>query len=134
MNVWTGTGRLVHEPELKLTKSGSEMCRCRIAVNDGWGENKTTIFLTVVTFGKTAKNISTYCHKGKEVCVTGRLSVSDYTKQDGSKGTSVEIMANQVDFMSDGGSRAPKQDAEPVQETIMPPGFTEVAADAELPF
>lgn len=131
MNVWTGTGRLVHEPELKMTKNGSEICRVRIAVNDGYGDKKTTTFITIVTFGKVAQNVSNYCHKGKEVCVTGRLSVETFDKQDGSKGTSVEIIASQVDFMSSGGGNsAPKKEA----DVTPPPGFTELEEQEALPF
>lgn len=130
MNNWTGTGRCTHDPELKITGAGKELCRFRIAVNDGYGENRTTTFLTIVTFGKTAKAVSDYCFKGKEVCVNGRLQINEYEKKDGGTGTSVEIIANQVDFMSDSGQKK----APPKQEEVeAPTGFSQLDDD-DVPF
>lgn len=52
MNVWTGTGRLTKDPEVRYTKSGICMCRMNIAVDDGWGDNKWVNFFPIIVWGK----------------------------------------------------------------------------------
>lgn len=135
MNTWHGIGRLTHDPELRATTGGNatSVCRFRIAVNDGYGEKQTASFITIVTFGKTAEAIERNCFKGKQVAVTGRISTGEYTRKDGIKMPTFEIIANNVEFL--GGERKQKQETaeEPTQETFIPQGFDEIDDD-DVPF
>lgn len=64
--------------------------------------------------------------KGKKVAVVGAVSVSTYQAQDGSTRASLDVMANEVEFLSPKEQKteteAPKSD-----------GFVEVEDD-DLPF
>ena len=59
------------------------------------------------SWGKTAENCDQYLHKGSLVLVEGRLvcdpetgSPRLYSRQDGTPGTSFEVSANTVRFLS----------------------------------
>lgn len=62
--------------------------------------------------------------KGKKVAVIGAVSVSTYQAQDGSTRASLDVMANEVEFLS------PKEQKQEAQKSD---GFVEVEDD-DLPF
>ena len=74
--------------------------------------------------------------KGRKVCVVGPVSVSSYTANDGSTRFTLEVTAEDVEFLSsrndDAAGYAP---AAPVQSAapVMERGFQEVD-DEDLPF
>ena len=55
-----------------------------------------------------------YLSKGKKVAVVGSVSVSTFTKADGTPGASLEVNAEDVEFLSpkDGGGFVPVNDAD----------------------
>ena len=57
-------GRLGKDPEIKQTKSGSDMCSMTVAVESGFGNNKKTTWYRVSAFGKNAENSAKYLKKG----------------------------------------------------------------------
>jgi single-strand DNA-binding protein len=77
-------------------------------------------------FGKQAETVNQYLSKGKMVLVEGRLRVdpktggpATFTRQDGTIGTSFEILANTVRFLSspqDGPSNGPSNGGHDVSE------------------
>lgn len=139
MNVWNGIGRMVFDPEVKQSagENPTSVCRFRIAVDSGYGKNAKTAWLTIVAFGATADNIGKYCHKGKEVGVTGRIETGSYEKKDGTKVNTFEIIATEVKFMS-GNSGASKRTAPAEEQQSMMPddiadGFAALDSDS-VPF
>jgi len=90
----TITGNLTRDPELKFTDSGMARVRFGVAETRKVKDKETTSFYDVVAFGKTAENISASLAKGSGIIVTGRLEVRQYDKNDGTKGTAVEIVAD----------------------------------------
>ena len=104
-------GHLGRDPEMRYTPSGQAVCNFSVAVNkqytDKNGEKvKRTIWIRVSTWGKVAENCAAYLVKGSLVLVEGELNADEggnpraWTKQDGSTGTSFEITANNVKFLS----------------------------------
>ena len=66
--------------------------------------------------------------KGKKVAVVGAVSVSTYSAQDGSTRASLDVMANEVEFLS------PKEgQKEQNRDSQKSNGFVEVDGD-DLPF
>lgn len=66
--------------------------------------------------------------KGKKVAVVGAVSVSTYAAQDGSTRASLDVMANEVEFLS------PKEgQKEQNRDSQKSSGFVEVDGD-DLPF
>jgi single-strand DNA-binding protein len=92
----TVSGNLTRDPELKFTDSGLARVRFGIASTRKVKDKETTSFYDVVAFGKTAENIQESLSKGAGILVTGRLEVRQYDKNDGTKGTAVEVVADDV--------------------------------------
>ncbi len=108
----TITGRLARDPELKTTQKGTTLVSCTIPVDTGWGESKSTTWWRVTLFGKRAEVVAQHLSKGKWAMFSGPVSVREYTKKDGSTGTSAEMTANDFHFVGNksdgngGGSRS----------------------------
>ena len=107
-------GNLGRDPEMRYTPSGQAVTNFSIAINDNYtskaGEKvERTIWVRVSTWGKQAENCNQYLSKGSKVLVEGRL-VADttggpriWTRQDGTAGTSFEVSATTVRFLSSKG-------------------------------
>lgn len=97
LNTFNCTGRLGANAESRSTAGGTAVWSARIAVGYGYGENKGTNWLTVLVFGKRAEGLGKLnLEKGAQIAVSGELRVREYDKKDGSKGTSVEVNANEI--------------------------------------
>ena len=93
-------GNLTSDPELRGTPTGHKVCSFGIAVNDRRGGEQNTQFFRVSVWDKMGESCQTYLSKGKKVFVSGPLTVRTYSKHDGSTGVSLEITANDVEFLS----------------------------------
>lgn len=93
-------GRIVNDPELRYTPTGTAVCNFRVAVDRGGRKDesgeKITDFLDVVCFGKQAEFVSQYLDKGSLIGVEGRIQSRTWQTQEGQKRYSVEIIANSV--------------------------------------
>ena len=85
------TGNIVRDSELRFSQSGKGVCTFSIAVNEGFGDKKTTQYFNIVSFG--AENVCQYLVKGVKVAIQGRLNNSTYEK-DGVKHYKTDIIAN----------------------------------------
>jgi len=122
-------GNVGREPEMRYTPEGKAVTSFSVAVSDGFGEKKHTIWFRVSAWEKTAEVVSQYLHKGSRVLVEGRLQSDSnggpriWTRQDGTSGASFEITANTVRFLSsksEGGAGAPDEVAETPDEGSIP--------------
>jgi single-strand DNA-binding protein len=97
----TVTGRLTRDAEEK--GSGNTFLAFPVAVNDGYGESRTTIFFDCVTYQSKLKP---YLTKGQSVAVSGEFTVREYNNK-----TYLGIRSNSIDLL---GSRQHKEhDAQP---------------------
>ena len=75
-------GRLVRDPELKHTQSGTAVCSFSIAVSRTWtkdGEKKEeTSFINCDAWAKGAEIITEYVKKGHRIGIEGRLKQSTW--------------------------------------------------------
>lgn len=108
-------GRLGRDPEIKQTKSGSNMCSMSVAVDSGFGNNKTTTWYRVSAFGKNAESSAKYLKKGSLICASGDLAVNEFEGKDGSTKLSLDVTADKIVFLSgrqeqtsNGGQSAPQ--------------------------
>ncbi len=103
-------GRLTRDPELSATPSGVSVCKFGLAVNRNFtnadGEREADFF-NITAWRALAENCSKYLTKGKKICVVGNIQVRNYEDRDGNKRTSVDIVAEDVEFLS------PKDEDEP---------------------
>ncbi len=113
-------GRLVQEPELKSTQTGTSVCSFTLAVDRSYGEKKAD-FINCVAWRNTAEFISKYFGKGKMLIAVGELQVRQYTTQNGEKRYATEVIVNEVNFAGDAA-----KGAEPAAVAVEP--------DEDLPF
>jgi len=115
-------GNVGKDPEMRYTPSGQAVTSFSVATNrqytTGNGEQvKETIWFRVTTWGKQAEVCNQYVKKGMKVLVEGRLTPDKATggpriwqKSDGSSGSSFEVTAGTVRFLSargEGGGDVP---------------------------
>lgn len=101
MNNVSLIGRLTKDPELRYTPSGVAVARFTLAVNRQYkkeGEQQAD-FINVVTWRKTAENTANFLRKGSLVGVVGRIQTGSYDGQDGKKVFTVEVVAENVQFL-----------------------------------
>ena len=115
MRKFAGIGNLGRDPELRSTKSGTAVCSASAAFEDGWGENKTTMWLKVVAWGKMAENFEQFCQKGSQIYVDGRLEQESWKDRDGNSRESLKVTASTLEFLgpkadnSDRGYQTPSE-------------------------
>lgn len=86
----TVEGNLVADPELKFTQDGKAYARFRVAdtarVKDrqsGEWSDGATLWVSVTLFGRAAESFAEHGRKGRRVVVSGRLTASEWTGDDG---------------------------------------------------
>ena len=97
-------GRLVRDPELRVTSTGIALCRFTVAV-DRYRNKETnesvTDFIRIVSWRRLAEICGEYLKKGKLVSVDGRLQLDQYEK-DGQMRESVELVADNLQMLDRG--------------------------------
>lgn len=122
MNKFFAIGNLTRDPELSETNSGIAVCRFSVAVNrrrTGDGEQQTDFF-NVTAWRGLAETVARYCKKGNKVAVSGAIQIRQYEDRDGQKRTSVDVIADEVEFLTpkggDGETGAPSPKKRPALE------------------
>ncbi len=105
MNAMKNTVQLIghvgQEPEIKNFDGGKKVANITLATNDVYyKENGDKVEKTewhkVKAWGKVAEIIEKYVTKGKEICIEGKLTYSDYLDKNGEKRYVTEIVANDI--------------------------------------
>ena len=120
--------RLVENPSVGQTNSGTDYANFRIAWSEKIKERENKLFLDCKAFGSTAKFIGQYFSKGQEILVEGKLNTEEWEK-DGQKRSKIALMVTGVHFCGSKKEGVTAQAEAPAQEG----GFTAVETD-ELPF
>ena len=96
-NIVVMEGRLTKDPTYMKTKNGKSLCKFSIANNRFYYMNgtlqKEVFFFDLVTWGYTADKAAVSLFKGRHVLVNGELRQNVYTAKDGTKKSSVYILA-----------------------------------------
>lgn len=98
MNRFIAIGRWSQEITLRYTQSGKAVASTSIAINEGYGDKKSTTFLPVVIWGKTAEVAGQYTDKDSQVGIEGRVQVREWEK-DGSKRYTTEIVVERLELL-----------------------------------
>ena len=100
--VITVSGHLGRDADRRFTSGGQPILSFSVAAShyQGSGEQRTehTDWYAVALFGPRGEALQRYLLKGTRVTVVGRLSHRHYTRQDGTPGCSLDIVANEIDF------------------------------------
>lgn len=104
----TIVGRLVKDPELQATKSGTSIARMNVAIDESVKKNgsyeKVPAYIPVVAFGKTAETIAQYAKKGQMMMFIGKISIKNYQK-DGIWKTDASVICDTFQFGPKSGER-----------------------------
>jgi single-strand DNA-binding protein len=98
-------GNLGSDPEMRYSANGSPYLRFNVASNfrarspEGEWQDRTE-WVRVTVFGQRADTLQQYLKKGMRVYVEGRLEARPWTDQQGQVRSGLEVMANDVEFMS----------------------------------
>lgn len=139
MNKLTIIGNLTRDPELRTTSTGLNVCSFTVAVNrrrSGNSNQPEADFFRVSAWRQLGENCQRYLAKGRKVAVVGSVSVSTYTGNDGTTRATLEVTADDVEFLSSRNEDAGYAPAAPSQPAPAAPamnGFEEVD-DEDLPF
>ncbi len=102
MNKVVLIGRLTKDPEVKYGQGQEPMAMARytLAVDRRRGrqQEQTADFISCVAFGKGGEFAEKYLHKGIKIAVTGRLRTGSYTKQDGTKVYTTDVLVDEQEF------------------------------------
>ena len=94
-------GRLVRDPELSYTTTGTAICKFTLAVDRpaGAGKDKTADFIRITVFNAQAENSNRYLKKGSKCAVNGRIQTGSYKDRDGKTVSTFDVIANNVEFL-----------------------------------
>ena len=93
-------GRLGSDPQLRTTQTGEPVANFNLAIDQGYGERKTTAWVRVTVWGKQAEACHQHLSKGDLVCVhSERFQVSAWVAQDNSPQGQLEVTARRVEFI-----------------------------------
>ena len=98
-------GNLGSDPDMRYAASGAPFLRFNVAANsrarspEGEYQDRTEWVRVTVT-GNRAETLSQHLKKGSRVYVDGRLEARPWTDQQGQARAGLEVLANDVQFMS----------------------------------
>jgi single-strand DNA-binding protein len=130
------SGNLTRDPELRSLPSGLPVLQLGVAVNDRRKNSETgewedvPNFFDVSIFGPRAEALSRYLGKGSKVAIEGRLRWRQWETSEGDKRSKVEIVADELEFMSPRGEGATGGSAYERPKSAPEPA----TSDEEIPF
>lgn len=125
INSVTLSGNLGRDAEYRAFQNGGGVAGFSICVNErrknqaGEYEDRPNWFRCSL-FGSRAEKLAPYLTNGARVAVSGRLRASEYEK-DGEKRTSIEVVVDELEFMSSKNAPAAQQDAPYSRSEGFPP-------------
>ena len=93
-------GNLVKDIELKYTINNKAVARFTLAVNEGYGDNKRTNFITCEVWNKLAENLAKYCGKGSSLLLEGSIRTESYDGNDGQKKYGTKVVVETLEFIN----------------------------------
>ena len=128
MNKLMIIGNLTRDPELRTTPTGKNVCTFTVAVNRRKKVNgqPDADFFRVSAWDATGELCAKYLSKGRKVCIIGAVTAHAYTTSKGEAAASLEVTANEVEFLS---SAAQDQQTQTDQQSGM-----QVVEPENLPF
>jgi single-strand DNA-binding protein len=131
MNKIVLIGNLTADPVLRATPNGTSVCNFTLAVNrrfPGADGQKVTDFFRINTWRQLAESCNKYLSKGKKVAIVGELQARTYEANDGTTRMSLDVSADEVEFLSAKDEEKPRQ-----MTPADPEKFDDISSD-DLPF
>lgn len=131
MNLFSFTGNLGKDAEVKHTQSGTSLCEFSVAVKSGYGDKEKTNWVRCVMFGKKAEGqLPQYLVKGTQVAISGELELQEWEGANG-KGAALAVTVQNIDLI--GGKPQGQQQSQqgyapqqaPQQQAPQPPQYAQ---------
>jgi single-strand DNA-binding protein len=106
MNNFNGIGRLTADTRMNQTQDGTSILGFRIAVDAGYGQNKSTLFMDASLFGKRAESLQPYLEKGQQIGISGELSMDNWINKEGQERQSLRLRVSDVTLLSNKDAQA----------------------------
>lgn len=78
MNVFSCIGRVGRDAAVRHTAGGEAVAGFSVAVDAGYGENKTTLWFDCSVWGKRAESLARHVKKGDRIGVVGELGTRQH--------------------------------------------------------
>ena len=128
-NMFSFTGACGKDAEVRYLPSGQAVLNVNVANNVGFGDKQQTLWIRVVLWGKRAEGqLKDYLKKGQQVFVSGELTMSEYTGNDGVKRTQLEVNATILDLIGKRESGSYQDSPTPVQN-FTPPDYPQPSSN-----
>ena len=96
-------GNLTRDPELRFTQEGVPVASFSIAVNRVRSKSEAVDFFNVSAWRELAERVANYKKKGDPILVEGRLQYRTWQTPDGTKRSTVDVVADNVQFLNRSG-------------------------------
>lgn len=128
MNKTFFIGRTTRDAELRYTQGENPIAVANVslAVDDGYGDNKTTSFFDLVLWGKRAESFTKHVPKGRKVAVECKAKQNRWTGKEGKNRSSIVFNVSEWEFAEG------KGDADNATKADSGDEFMDV--DGDLPF
>ena len=142
-------GNMTADPELKQTASGLSVCSFSIAVNRRFAKSEqgqqSVDFINIVTWRQNAEFVSRFFKKGNPILICGQIQSRTWADNQGQKRTAVEVIADEVSFVTSANQSAPAAGGAtssytpdaygaPSFNSTSSASFEEIPNDGDLPF
>lgn len=129
------SGRLVQDPELRHTTTGTPVASFSVAVDRPFknkeGQREVDFFDCVAWRG-TGETVARYFKKGRRILVNGALQTRTYEAKDGSRRKVTEVVVNSIEFIDSRPNNGDATDGEEPELVGVAAGVDDVPDD--LPF
>lgn len=96
----SGIGRLGKDPSMSYTPKGSAQTFMNVATDSGFGDNKKTTWVSLVSWGALAELVNKYLQKGSRIHFVAEVTeIRMYEKNDGGSGATLDAKLLKVDFI-----------------------------------
>jgi single-strand DNA-binding protein len=118
-------GQLGKDSEIKTLQDGKKMIVFSIGITQGYGDNKSTLWIECSKFGEKT-TVADFLKKGTKVFISGEPTLRKW-ESNGKSGTTLQLRVNEIELL---GSK-PK---ETTTEGATPPSSHDPLDADDLPF
>lgn len=121
-------GNVTKDPEIRATSNGVKRANFTLAVDRRFANaqgNREADFINIVAWREKAEFCETHVTKGKKLAIWGSIQTRSYDAQDGSRRSVVEVVADELEFVTPKGEQKAEQVVSHTAESELTPADNE---------
>lgn len=120
--------------ETRYLSNGDAVTNCSIAVNESYkdkdgNKQEKVEWVNVTSYRKLAEIMSTYCVKGMQIYVSGKMSTRKYTDKQGIERYTTDIIANDMKMLGGKPAQSESHGSERAKSETQSGGFDDMNDD-----